>query len=507
MTQRISRHAFYVLAFSLWTLVALLPVGAQETATSAGARPNILMVIGDDMTWNDCEPYGNLDVRTPHMARLAREGLCLDAMFTAAGMCSPLRQQLYSGMFPVRNGAWPNHSRVYDGVKSVGHHLAALGYRVGLIGKRHFGPASSFPFDQLGRNGKNKGSTDAEAIREYVGRDKSQPYCLFVTSKEPHGAWTKGRAEDYDPGSFTVPPHMVDCPETRRDMARYYAEITVLDEQLGACMDIVDQSSQRDNTIVMFASEQGASFPAAGKWTCYDTGLKAAFIVRWPARVKPGTRNRALCQYVDVMPTLVEVAGGDPTKVDTGRPDAHGHTGFDGRSLLKVLRGETGQHHDYVYGIHTTRGIIRGSASYPIRSVRSERYKLIRNLSHENVFYNAESTKPDGLLATWRKLGQTDPWAAAKARRYQFRPAVELYDVQTDPFELTNLADDPAYAAIRLELGKRLDLWMEQQGDQGVATEMQALVRQGRKPGSWKPYDPNKPVEKRQRKNRNRRRK
>ena len=132
---------------------------------------------------------------------------------------------------------------------------------------------------------------------------------------------------------------------------------------------------------------------------------------------------------------------------------------------------------------------------------------MIRNLSHENVFYNAESTKPDGLLATWRKLGQTDPATAAKARRYQYRPAVELYDVQTDPFELTNLADDPAYAAIRLELGKRLDLWMEQQGDQGVATEMQALVRQGRKPGSWKPYDPDRPVEKRKRKNRNKRRK
>ena len=194
MTQRISRHAFYVLAFGLSTLVALPPLGAQEASTSASARPNILMVIGDDMTWNDCEPYGNLDVRTPHMARLAREGLCLDAMFTAAGMCSPLRQQLYSGMFPVRNGAWPNHSRVYDGVKSVGHHLAALGYRVGLIGKRHFGPASSFPFDQLWPNGKNKGSTDAAAIREYVERDKSQPYCLFVTSKEPHGAWMPRRS-------------------------------------------------------------------------------------------------------------------------------------------------------------------------------------------------------------------------------------------------------------------------------------------------------------------------
>ena len=94
----------------------------------------------------------------------------------------------------------------------------------------------------------------------------------------------------YDAEKLTLPPYLLDCPETRRDLTKYYAEITYLDGQLGDCMKIVDASGQADNTIVAFTSEQGTSFPSGGKWTCYDTGLKTAFIVRWPARVKAGTR-------------------------------------------------------------------------------------------------------------------------------------------------------------------------------------------------------------------------
>ena len=126
-------------------------LGMAMKSESSGERPNIMLVIGDDMTWLDCEPYGNKEVRTPNMARLAREGMCFDAMFTATAMCAPTRQQLYTGIYPVRNGAYPNHSRVYDGVKSLVHYLKELGYRIGIIGKRHFGPRESFPFEAVGQ--------------------------------------------------------------------------------------------------------------------------------------------------------------------------------------------------------------------------------------------------------------------------------------------------------------------------------------------------------------------
>jgi uncharacterized sulfatase len=455
------------------------------------SRPNVILVIADDMTWHDCEAYGSKNVRTPNMARLAREGMCFDAMFTSTAMCAPTRQQLYTGMYPVRNGAYPNHSRVYDGVRSLPHYLKALGYRIGLIGKTHFGPAESFPFETVGARGGKAEASETAAIAQFVNRSQTEPYCLIVCSNEPHKPWNKGDASAYDPDTLTVPPYFVDCPETRQELANYYAEITYLDRQLGDCMKLVDESGRRDNTLVIFTSEQGAQLPSQGKWSCYDSGLKTAFIVRWPAKVKAGSRNTAMAQYVDVVPTLVEAAGGDPGAIDTGRADAHGDTRPDGRSFLGVLLGRDHRHRDYVFGAHTTRGIINGSACYPIRSVRSERHKYIRNLNHTAVFYDVEATGETGLLQTWIRLGETDAAIAARARAYQYRPAEELYDVVRDPYELTNLTDDPAYATIKQELGEQLRVWMRQQGDEGNATELRATERQGaRGRPDWKPYEP-----------------
>jgi N-sulfoglucosamine sulfohydrolase len=142
-----------------------------------------------------------------------------------------------------------------------------------------------------------------------------------------------------------------------------------------------------------------------------------------------------------------------------------------------------------VYGAHTTRGIINGSACYPVRSVRSERYKYIRNPNHEAVFYNVVATNPKDLLQAWKDIGKTNPAVATRARFYQHRPAEELYDLAKDPYELTNLADDPKYAKTKVRLRKELERWMTQQGDEGNATELKAIERQGPS-RKWTPYNP-----------------
>jgi len=424
-------------------------------------KPNIMLIIGDDMIWRDCEPYGNKEVHTPNMTRLAKEGMCFDAMFTSTAMCAPSRQQLYTGLYPVRNGGYPNHSWCYDGVKSIVHYLKELGYRVGIAGKTHFGPLGSFPFETVGKPKADIDSSQIKAIRKFVNRDQKQPYCLLVCSHQPHVAWNKGDASAYDADKLTVPLYLVDCPRTRQAMTKYYAEISYLDWQLGECLKLIDGSGQADNTIVIFTSEQGAQMPF-GKWTCYDIGLKTAFIVRWPGKVMPGTRTQAMTQYVDVVPTLIEAVGSDPAQIDTGRPDANGNTRFDGRSFLNVLLSQNDKHRDYVYGVHTTRGIIKGSDCYPIRSVRSQR-------NEEN-----------GVLQAWLERGKYDPVALARAQFYVKRPAEELYDLQADPYELKNLADDPTLSRIRQELKTRLERWMKQQADLGIETEMKAEQRKGK---------------------------
>lgn len=130
-------------------------------------KPNIILIMADDLGYNDIEPYGSSQVSTPHLQQLASEGMSFDNMFTSTAMCSPTRQQILTGLYPVRNGAYPNHSFVYKGTKSVAHYMQNAGYETAIIGKRDFGNAKSFPFKFLGGrdwdNGKGKAIDLADA--------------------------------------------------------------------------------------------------------------------------------------------------------------------------------------------------------------------------------------------------------------------------------------------------------------------------------------------------------
>ena len=427
------------------------------SAPRGSKQPNIVIVIADDLAWRDIGCYGATQVSTPHIDKLAAEGMRFERAFTATAMCAPMRQQMYTGIFPVRNGAYPNHSQSKPGVKSIPHYFAPLGYRVALSGKKHFGPPENYPFEFLGE-GKD---IDYAAIDEFIARDPEQPYFLVACSNEPHLPWNRGDAAKFDPAAFAVPPYLVDTPETRQAMAAYYAEIEYLDGQTGRLMAAVEKSGQADNTIFIFCSEQGVQFPH-GKWTCYDLGLRQGWIVRWPARVKAGSTAKAMVQGVDALPTLLEAAGGDPAVHD-----------FDGRSYLAVLEGGADRHADYAYGAHTTRGIIQGSRCYPVRSVRDERHKLIWNTNYATKFQNIlTESDGSGYWSSWVRKAKTDAEAAALVKMYQQRPEFEFYDVVADPFELTNLVEQPEHAQKIALLKAKLDAWMEQQGDKGNETEL-----------------------------------
>ena len=219
----------------LFTLVCVLFLIVTSLAAN-NKPPNVLIVIADDLNKDSVGVYGNKDVKTPNIDLLANEGMRFNLAFTSTAMCAPTRQQMYTGLYPVKSGAYPNHSKVKQGTKSLVHYLKALGYRVGLSGKRHFGPPRSFPFEQL----SNK--VNPEAIREFVNRDKNQPFCLVVTSNSPHVPWNSGDATQYNPEQLTVPPYLVDTKEMRKSLTRYYAEITDLDREVGECMKVLKES-------------------------------------------------------------------------------------------------------------------------------------------------------------------------------------------------------------------------------------------------------------------------
>jgi uncharacterized sulfatase len=435
-------------------ILFLLSLAATATAMSAeSSRPNVLIVIADDQTYLDNGCYGSGQAKTPNIDRLASQGMRFTHCFTATAMCSPTRQQLCTGIYPVRNGAYPNHSWVKPGVRSIAHYFRELGYRVGLAGKKHFGPSESFPFENV------KIGADFSAIDKFVNRDKEQPYLLIVASNSPHTPWTQGDASAYPPESLQLWPNMVDTPETRQAFSKYLAEVTDFDRQVGHLMKVVQRSGQENETIFVSTSEQGSAFPFC-KWTCYDAGLRTALVVRWSDRVQPASVSNAMVQYVDIVPTLLDAASGKTVE------------GLDGSSFLPVLTGEKTEHRDVVYGVHTTRGIINATPTgYPVRSARDRVFKYIRNPNHNAAFENWVTTGNFATWNSWVEKARTDQVAAKLVRRYQHRPAEELYDTTVDPFELNNLADDPKYAAKKAALSAKLDAWMKQQGDLGMETE------------------------------------
>jgi N-sulfoglucosamine sulfohydrolase len=184
---------------------------------------------------------------------------------------------LYTGIHPVRNGAHPNHSKVHDNIKSLPHYLGALGYRTALLGKRHEAPLANFPFEFLGgRHHDNGKGVDLELdkVGRFIADAREQPWCLVVTSNQPHTPWNRGDASVYAADKLTLPKYLVDTPETREAMTKYYAEISYMDAQFGECMKQLEASGRAKNTLVIFLSEQGSNFPHC-KWTCYEFG--AAF--------------------------------------------------------------------------------------------------------------------------------------------------------------------------------------------------------------------------------------
>lgn len=458
---------------ALSAFLLLTPLAALHAADGAQPdRPNFLLILADDLNWRDLGCTGSPDVQSPHIDRLAREGMILHGMFTPAPTCSPTRHALYTGLFPVRSGAYPNHTMVDKTTHSVFTYLKTLGYRVGLQAKAHVNPKSSFPYEYISAD-----ADDIDAFTGFISRDKQQPWLAVFASHDPHGPWTRGPKDLYDPDKIKVPPYLHDNATTRKLLAAYFAEITQLDLQVGACVKAVDDSGQRDNTLVLFVSEQGSSFPYGGKWSLYDNGIRIAAFARWPGRIQAGSSSQALIQYVDVPPTFIAAAGGDPAAVDTGCPDANGNRGFDGRSFLDVLLGRSDRLRDYVFAQHTTVGIIGYQEPYPIRAVRDARYKLIRNLASQNT-YSIGGIHKGEPITSWQADAQNDPPLAARVEWLFRRPAEELYDLDTDPLEMKNLAADPQYGDIKTRLGKELEDWMRQQQDLGMETELSALSRQ-----------------------------
>lgn len=443
------------------------------------SKPHIVLFISDDYSWHDAGAYGAAHVRTPNLDALARDGMRFDAAFAASPTCTPSRSGIYTGMFPFRNGAHANHSLVRDEVRTLPHRMKDLGYRVVIAGKTHIGPRSNFPFEYLENSnvmpaGKDRllwTDLNTAAVENLLAaHDASRPLCLIVCSHSPHVFWPEN--DGYEPQKIRLPPYLLDTPETRQALCRYYTDVTWMDEQVGEVRAALARHNYTDKTLFVFTADQGAQFPFA-KWNLYDAGMRVPLLVSWPDRVKQGAVSRAMVSLVDLLPTFVEAAG---TKINADD--------FDGSSFLLVLLGKTNRHRDAVFASHTGDGKMNRT---PMRVVRTDRYKFILNLAPETTYktHISEAAPEDGrdYWDSWERAARGgDARAKELIDRYRRRPAEEFYDLRKDPWEQRNLAGVAAYRTTMNEMRDKLRAWRVRQGEDLNKVPLPEDARQGEVP-------------------------
>lgn len=457
------RYLAAIIALFLWGRV----VQAQEQV-----RPNIVIFIADDLGAVDLSPYGNKVVRTPHLEAFTKQSMLFANAFAASPTCGPSRSTLLTGLYPFRHGGHGNHSAVRDGTKSLAHYMKPLGYQVAIAGKLHVGPEPAFPFQRImGTNVTEPGQTDRAWLRYDLNVDKvdewlaerstDQPFALVVADHSPHVIWPEKAS--YSAEEVDIPKKHIDTEETRKSRARYYTDVSKMDRNFGQLMASLKARGLDDNTIVIFTSDQGPQW-AFGKWSLYDYGIKAPLIIRWPGKVIAGQRTNALVSHTDILPTLLDAAGGKLKER------------LDGSSFTKVLKGKKDDFRSYAHASHTGDHQMNRS---PSRMVRTKDFKYILNLAPE-IEYNThmnKATDHDGgreYWPSWVARAKTDKHAASVLKMYHHHPAEELYDMRADPWEMNNLAKDARYLKTLNKLRKEMRSWRKQQDDKETGPDSAA---------------------------------
>lgn len=447
----------------LLTLFSSLPIFATW-GTNPGTidKPNIVVILADDLGSNELSCYGGKNLITHHIDRIADEGMRFTNNYASCAMSVPLRASLYTGLYPVHHGSYQNHKTSYPDIKSVTHYLSQTGYRVGRAGKQHTSPRSVFDFEEIPGFETICVSRTAEyttdGINEFITRD-SHPFCLFVCSIHPHAPWTWGNPEEFDKSKIILPPNCVDNNQTRELFCRYLAEIRALDNEVGSVLEALEETKQMDNTLILFLGEQGPKFPF-GKWTCWQYGTHSAMVARYPKAINQKSVTDAIVQYEDILPTLVDFTGNGNIE------------NIDGHSFLPVLLGKKKNHREWAYCIHNN---IPEGNSYPVRSIQDKRYKLILNLSNTQPFFLKHmmgKKNKEEMWEGWLQKAEEDECTDFLVNHYVKRPAIEFYDLKNDPWELNNIATKQKYAKRIITMKAALEKWMSEQGDLGAEMDV-----------------------------------
>jgi len=444
----------YFFTFSLCICILLTTALAQN-------KPNIVIFIADDLNQQDIGCYGNTDVKTPNMDLLAAEGMKFNRAYAASPICTPSRSVMFTGLYPFHNGVQMNHFTVRPNTKNLPQFLQKLGYRVVISGKTDIFPLHNFPFERIGEefgkyqpieNRMDRKKESIHMIEDHFKDRPQQPICLIVAPWIPHVPWFKNR--DFDPEKLKMPNYLADTKATRKALAAYYQSIGEADKMLGEVMQAIDKSGQKNNTVVMFISDQGAQFPSA-KWTVYDQGLRVPLLVRWPGKVSAGSTSDALVSLVDLTPTLVDL--GEGKAID----------GLDGISFKNVFLNKKKTHRKYLFAETSVEPHFWYNYTPSRTVITEEGFHYIKNYHPGARFITHidQVEQNEYYFDTWVSDAKTNERTKFLLDRYSYHPPEELFDLNTDRDEFKNLANNPAYKNKKLELEQLLDKELATQGE------------------------------------------
>ena len=446
----------------IFALLALCPA-----LFAATAKPNIVFILSDDHSYPFLGCYGTNEMKTPNLDKFAGEGMKFHRMFVTCPQCVPSRASLMTGRSPVAarmtrfSSPLPRDEITFPELlrKDAGYFVGVLGRTYHLDGSGRGPEVSDRVFDEHHlrtfqdrfnyMDSSNQEMVPARMKDFFDQRPKDQPYFLWVGFNDPHHPWNTGKHPP-DPATLKVPGFLPDLPGVRDDLSRYMGEIEHADDDFQTVLDIVKDRAGLENTLIIFMGDNGMAFPS-GKGCLHDPGLNVPLLAWWPGVIKPGGDSRALISGEDIAPTCLQAAG-------LPVPDR-----MSGVSFLPLLKGETFQARHYVFGERGPHGgatftehTLASSVDYS-RSVRSDRYKLIYNVTPNLPYAPVDSAGDPG----WQGmvLAHQQSLLASEFETLYFtspRPVYELYDLETDPSELHNLAGQKDTVAIQTGLREAL---------------------------------------------------
>ncbi len=425
-------------------------------------RPNILFCIADDWGWPHAGSYGDPVVKTPAFDRLATEGVLFENAFVSSPSCTASRSAILTGQHFWRLGESANLWSTLDvNIPVYPLLLEEAGYHVGSW-RKSWGPGDlgAGGYGETGPAGKEYEKGFEDFLNQ---RPENTPFCFWLGASDPHREYVKGSgvASGIDTAKIVVPGFLPDVPEIRSDLADYYFEVQRFDSDVAAALELLEQKGELENTIIVVTGDHGMPFPRC-KSNLYDMGVRVPLVVYWGDRIEK--TNRRVQDYVsltDLAPTFLALAGVPVPKEMTGV------------SLESILLGDGSNRapeRDFVvFGRerHVPGQLIPSMNGYPSRGIRTKDYLYIRNFAPElwpagvpdqaTHPFNTYGDCDNGPTKTYMLEHQNDPgfepfhqWCFGK------RPSEELYQVNKDPDQLVNLADDERFEQTKDELSNHL---------------------------------------------------